>query len=133
MALPLFHSLTGCDIVSFVHGKGKKSVWYTQNSLLEITNTFLERLDNPESIDLNMKMIERFVILLYDRTSSEDEVNTAGKIMFANKGREMDKIQPTKDALVQHSRRAIWQASFVWHHMSDRQSSIPSPSEWGWE
>ena len=83
----------------------------------KITDTFLEVLDNPDSLDSNMKMIKRFIIILYDRTSSEDEVNAARKVMFANKGRELDKIPPTRDALVQHSRRAILQASFVWHDM----------------
>ena len=99
----------------------------------EITDTFLEVLVNPESLDSNMKMIERFIIILYDRTSSEDEVNAARKVMFANKGRELDKIPPTRDALVQHSRRAILQASFVWHDMLKPQLSLPSPADWGWE
>ena len=52
----------------------------------EITDTFLEVLVNPESLELNMKMNERFIIILYDRTSSEDEVNAARKVMFASKG-----------------------------------------------
>ena len=63
------------------------------------TNTFPELLNNPESLEVNMPKHERFVILMYDRTSAEEEINTARKIMFAQKGRELDKIPPTRDAL----------------------------------
>ena len=78
-----------------------------------------------------MPMLERFVILMYDRTSAEEEINTARKIMFAQKGRELDKIPPTRDALTQHVCRAILQASFVLHTMTNAILELPSPSELG--
>ena len=77
-----------------------------------------------------MPIIKRFV--MYDRTSGSEDINNARKIMFAQKGCELDKISPTRDALTQHVCRAILQASFVWHHMTNAILELPSPSEWGW-
>ena len=98
----------------------------------DLTNTFAELLDNPESLDVNMPMLERFVILMYDQTSVEEDINNARRVMFAQKGRELDKIPPTRYALIQHIRREILQASFVWHNMTNAMLELPSPSEWGW-
>eukprot|EP00795_Rhopilema_esculentum_P006558 gene6558-12056_t len=44
------------------------------------------------SID-DMNTIERYIILLYDRTSSNEN------------------LPPTKDALIQHAKRAVYQAA----------------------
>ena len=37
-ALPMFHSLTGCDTVSSLVGNGKKMAWTTWNVLPELTD-----------------------------------------------------------------------------------------------
>ena len=60
----------------------------------DLTNTFAELLNNPESLEVNMPMLERFVIIMYDRTSAEEEINTARKIMFAQKGRGLTRFLP---------------------------------------
>ena len=54
------------------------------------------------------------------------------KVMFAQKGRELARIPPTKDALEQHLKRSIFQASFIWHKSLQREISAPSPADWGW-
>jgi len=47
--------------------------------------------------------LERFVILMYDRTSECENVNEAGKILFTQKGRSSpESIPPTYNALLQH-------------------------------
>jgi len=63
-------------------------------------------------------VLERLVILLYDRTSSE-EVTVVRKQLFAQKGRPMDGLPPTKAALKQHTgtKRAAYQAGHVWATM----------------
>ena len=112
-ALPMFHAFTGCDTVSFFHGKGKKSAWLTWKSMNTLTSTFLDLLSNPSTLEANMSAIERFVIVLYDRTSSEVDVNHARKVMFAQKGRDLERIPPTRDALFLHLKRAVYGASFI--------------------
>jgi len=41
VALSLFHTFTGCDIVSFFSGRGKRTAWNTLNANPEITSTFM--------------------------------------------------------------------------------------------
>ena len=68
-ALPMCHAITGCDTVSAFVGHGKKSAWATWNSLPELTDDLLSLANAHTSLQEDtMHVIERFVILLYDRT-----------------------------------------------------------------
>ena len=72
------------------------------------------------------------VVLLYDRTSTEEKINEAPKQLFSQKGRPMDGLPPTQAALVEHVKRAAYQAGHVWAQMFVAVPKLPSPSEWGW-
>ena len=61
--------------------------------------------------DLNE--IERYVVLLYQRTSALSHVNEARKQLFAQ-NRKMENIPPTLHALEQHVKRAVYQAGHIW-------------------
>ncbi len=87
---------------------------------------------DPSSVNDQLELLERFVILLYDRTSTEVEVNEARKQLFSQKGRAMDGLPPTQAALVEHTKRAAYQAGHVWAQMFVTVPNIPSPGEWGW-
>jgi len=54
--------------------------------------------------------IERFVTLLYDCTGSSSDVNVCRRVLFTSKGKDVESIPPTKDALKQHLLRAMLQA-----------------------
>ncbi len=71
----------------------------------------------PESVDEWMGPLERFTVLLYDRTSSHDSVNQARKQLFTQKGRAIDGISPTQAALIQYTKRAAYQAGHCWAQM----------------
>ena len=74
----MFHAITGCDTVSAFVGHVKKSAWATWNSLPELTDALLSLANAPTSLQEDtMHVIERFVILLYDRTSKCKDVNKA--------------------------------------------------------
>ncbi|KAG0696019.1 hypothetical protein GWK47_026672 [Chionoecetes opilio] len=45
-----------------------------------------------------MSLLERFVVLMYDRTSDTMEVNDARKQLFAHKSRALENIAPTQAA-----------------------------------
>ncbi len=86
-ALPMLHSLSGCDTVSSFVGHGKKTAWKTWKSLPELTDVLLKLASapsvKPEDV---MPTIERFVILLYDRCTTKNilkeakcETNSANK------------------------------------------------------
>ena len=50
----------------------------------ELTNVLVTFMSMPEDVDDNsMAMIERFVVLLYDRTSSVTGVNHARQELFS--------------------------------------------------
>jgi len=134
MALPMFHAFTGCDTVSCFGGRGKKTAWDTWTTYGDVTPSFCALGDMPDShvIDEWMQPLERFVVLLYDRTSTEEGVNQARKQLFSKKGRAIDGLPPTQAALIQHTKRAAYQAGHCWAQMMTHAPQLPSPSEWGW-
>lgn len=111
----MFHALTGCDTVSFFAVKGKKTAWDVWGVFPGLTSTLLSLTLLPEVIsDVCMAVIERFVVLLYDRTSNLTEVNEARQELFSKKSRTLDKIPPTKASLLQHTKHSVYQGGFVW-------------------
>jgi hypothetical protein len=87
---------------------------------------------NPSIIDDWLDTLERFVVLLYDRTSSQEHVNDARKQLFTQNGTGIDALPPTQEALRQHIKRATFQAGYCWGQMMIASPELPSPSEWGW-
>ena len=78
-----------------------------------------------------ISVLERFVVLLYDRTSDLELVNDARKWLFTQKSRTLDNIPPTQAALRQHIKRASYQAN-CWNKAMIPNPEIPSLSHWGW-
>ena len=79
-----------------------------------------------------LRLIERFVILLYDKTSELGNVDEVRKVLFTTKSRTVDRIPPTHGALTKHILRAMHQA-VVWSQSLSKTAKIPSPIGWGWE
>ena len=97
-----------------------------------VTDTF-SRLStvSTEISDEDLAMIQRFVILLYDRSSSCDNVNSARRFLFTKKGRSIDNCPPTLNALMQHIYRAIYQSS-IWRNAQILQHAEADVSNYGW-
>ena len=88
----------------------------------------------PEEIpEQAMALIERFVVLLYNRTSSQTTVNEARQELLSKGNRTLENIPPTQAALLQHTRRAVYQAGHIWGNALVPKPTLPSPSDWGWE
>ena len=75
VATLLFHGFTGCDTTSFFSGTGKMSAWTAWDLFDDVTRVFCALPMNPENIHTEMPVLERFVVLLYHKTSSKLEVN----------------------------------------------------------
>ena len=45
----------------------------------------------------------------------------------------LENIPPTQGALVQHVRRAVFQAGYIWGQALIVQQEVLSPTEWGWK
>ena len=114
LALPVFHALTGCDTVSSFAGHGKKTAWTV---FPELTNAPLELRSAPHDIPQDvMAAIERFIILLYDRTSTSTEIDHARRKLFV-KRHNVQSIPPTKASLKEPVKRAVYQGGHVWGQM----------------
>lgn len=90
-ALTMFHSLTGCDTVSIFARHGKKTAWAVWNVLPEMTDALLNLSSAPSEIPEEvLHTIERFVILLYDRTSPYTDIDKARKKLRTQEQRRVD-------------------------------------------
>ena len=110
--LPFFHALTGCDTTSSFKGKAKKSAWQTWKSFQAATPIFEELSQNPFYIlgedNPSFQILEKFIVRMYSKNVDTASVDEARKLIFAH-NQNMEKIPPTRDALFQHIRRAIYQ------------------------
>ncbi|CAH3168150.1 unnamed protein product, partial [Porites evermanni] len=112
----------GFDTVSCFGGRGKKTALEAWKSYPDVTDAFLALAHKPLEVSSRcVEHLERFVVLMYDRTSSKTSVNDARKQLFAQKGRTLDAIPPTRAALVEHAKRAAYQAGHCWG-----QALVPS-------
>ena len=136
LALPLFHSLTGCDTTSQILGCGKKTAWAAWTSLPDLTDTLVALTQDPDLFTLesiHMQQIERFVIIMYSKGCGAASVNEARHRLFTTGSRSLENIPPTQAALFQHVKRALLQASFYWNQATTVQQEIPDFSDWGWQ
>ena len=131
----MFHAFTGCDTVSSFGGRGKKTAWDTWKAFDNVTRAFCALATTPsaDAIDDWMEPLERFVVLMYDRTSSQESVNQARKELFTKKGRAIDGLPPMQAALIQHTKRAAYQAGHCWGQVIVAAPELPSPGDWGWK
>ena len=128
-----FHAFTGCDVVSAFNGKGKKTAWQTWNVCDEASVIFTKLSQCPSKIEeSDLEILEKFVVLMYDRSSSVASVNEARLALFARKQRSYDLIPPTQGALTEHAKRAAYQVGHIWSQAIVRQPEAQCPSEWGW-
>jgi hypothetical protein len=95
-------------------------VW---NTFPKVTEAFSACIKSEELSDVVIALIERFTILMYDQTSGTCDINEARRELFTKTPvtRLLENIPPTKDALLQHIRRATMQAR-IWAN-----SLIPAP------
>ena len=107
--LRFFFAFTGCDQVSFFAHITKATAWKVW-SLFPAVNESLAKLTYrpiDDDIAKSMPLLEQFVVLLYHRTSNCVDVKICKRELFC-KGRAIDNIPLTQDALHQHVRRAAY-------------------------
>ena len=88
-------------------------------------------MPDPRTIDEWMHPLDLFVVLLYDRTKTEEGANHAGKQPFSEKGRAIDGLPPTQFALIQHIKTADYLAGHCLAQMMPPAPHFPSSSECG--
>ena len=134
VALTFFHAFTGCDTVSFFANCGKKSAWKAWQAYPEATNAFYALCSKPSDVStIVIEALERFVVLMYDRSTELKGVDEARRYLFCKKSREIENIPPTATALLEHTKRAAFQAGYIWGQCLDPKPFVPSPCDWGWQ
>jgi hypothetical protein len=99
-SLPVFHALTGCDTTSGFFGKSKLLAWNTWNIFPGLSQSLEALAKEPfQKLTLSsdiFSMIERFVILMYDKTSPLQSVNDARMALFCTSVKAIERLPPTQ-------------------------------------
>jgi hypothetical protein len=131
MLLPSFHALTGCDSVSSFRGRGKVKAWQILSEELDQYQAIQGLGDDADVSEDVQEAVFRFVGALYDRKEMDGDVNLLRYQLFCQKQAKNDAMPPTKDSLVQHTKRAAYQ-SFIWKQALEAKPTIPTPDGHGW-
>ena len=115
--------------------KGKTTGYKTWLSFDEATEAFKFVVDNPfyslQPEDQVFKILERFAIRLYLPRSELECINLCREYMFRYVTKDLDKLPTTKNALLQHLKRAIYQCS-IWSTSTIAYRQIPPATDFGW-
>ena len=76
----------------------------------------------PVVDDEDMQALEKFVVMMYDRSSTSESVNEERLGMFARKQGPFEASLPTWEALKQHGKCTAYQAGCIWS-----QSTVSQP------
>ena len=76
--------------------------------------------------------IQKFFVIVYDRESSCTRVNDCRRELLC-KGRYIENIPPTEDALLLHVKRATYQSGYIWEQRHVSIQNLPRPTDWGLE
>lgn len=135
-ALIFLHAFSGCDTISAFKSIGKKKAYEALRAYPEIESVFVDLYNNPfqelTENDSKFKKIERFVVLMYARTSIIQSVNEARMELYFSQNQNIETIPPTKNALYLHTQRAIYQSG-IWSRCLEAKQNLPSPREFGWK
>ena len=82
--------------------------------------------------DPKFAVIQRLVILFYSRTAHMTSIDEARHHLYFSKNQSLDTIPPTKDALMLHVKRVIYQCG-KWKQSLQADLQLPSPSAFGWQ
>ena len=134
LGLPFFHAFTGCDQVSYFSKVSKGSAWKMWDLFDDITPVFQRLSCKPSLSEVkeSLPIIERFTVLMYNRTSNCLTTNECRKDLFC-KGRSIDSIPPTSAALLKHVLRSSYIAGYIWEQSIIANQVLPDPEDWGWK
>ncbi|KAG0710103.1 hypothetical protein GWK47_023496 [Chionoecetes opilio] len=115
--------------------KGRNQHGMGWNAYVEVTEAFNNFMNHPYmTVTVNCKqfqLLERFTVIIYNKTSNLDSVYEARRELFSQKNRPMEKIPPTQEALLQHTLRAVYQAG-IWATSDQCEKKPPTPEGFGW-
>ena len=123
-------------MVSAIRGKGQKSAWQTHDVCAEATDAFARLSQYPQVATANDNEVDiqdNFVVIC--TSPAQLQVVTARGLICLLASRDhanCQAIPPTPSALLQHVKRAAYQAGSIWSQSTLRQPETQSPVDWGW-
>ena len=147
----MVHAFTGCDNTSFFAGQRMKTAWKTWDNFPDVTSAFMKLTSTPSALsNESLAIIERFVILMYDRISRFNKVSVdmtffmifvtheiflvfafvipllSGQrcleFLLTKKGRWLEDFYPPTTLL-----NGMWRAP-----TTIAEPVLPDPTDWGW-
>lgn len=132
-ALPAFHALTGCDSTSSLSRIGKRKAWKTISNNRVHQESLACVGQSPDADKEAAKKAEAFICSLY--TISNRTPATADKaryLLFCQKAQNNLLLPQTSDSLLEHIKRANYQA-YVWRKALVPRQNLPYPAGHGWK
>ena len=133
-ALVGVHAWTGCDSVSSFSGKGKVIAVNLIRKNEQFRDTFVLLGQQWSVSDELFDAIQEFTCSMYCRNTKAKGVNELRYDIFCAKKGDVSsgQLPPCKDALLQHTKRANYQAA-IWRRSLQNTPDIPEPTEGhGW-
>ena len=95
---------------------------------------FATVVDTPFQTSPRLKEVAaKFVCRLYSNDSNDDiDVDLVRMKVFSQKTRDVERIPPTTDALDQHLKRSVFQAS-IWTTAHRSMMPLNNPTNHGWK
>ena len=85
-ALPVFNAFSGCDYVSQFLNIVEKTAWNRWGVYPDVTSAFLSLVSALKEVkEEHIQKLERYVVLLYDRTSNKQSLDKARRDLCTNK------------------------------------------------
>ena len=134
IALPYFHSFSGCDTSSSFFGKGKLTFWDAWMSYQDdiLTDTFIELGNFPLCVtDGHIDTLEKYVIkVYYGQNSNYAGINEARVLsFFKSADTNLRSSIMSRSALRQHAKLSAIQAGWLWRDYV-RNFHVPDPRLW---
>ena len=124
-ALLAFHSLMGCDTLSFAR-HSKTTVYRTFKEHHNLINS----LGDGTLTDYKVKSAEKFICKLYKVPDSVEDADEARSVLF-RMVTSPEVLPPTRDVLKFHILRAHYPA--LWKMTLIPNPAIPAPHHFGWK
>ena len=109
-----------------------KTMWGKWNIFNEVTSALHNLASTPSSVDDQFKLLEHFIVLFHECTSTKENMNEVRKLLFSQKGRLMDGLPPTQAALVQHKETCPPGNTCLSTYVRRCSKAVPSTGEWEW-
>ena len=130
-ALPFSYAFSWCDTVSSFLSKGKCKgwdIWMEDHSNLD--EVFIRLRNEPGKLtNTDMNIIEKFVTKMYTKQNKSLTLLRIELFKYI-KDSDLWKLPPSREALEYYTRRACYQAGYVWKE-TVCDIVLPNPDNWG--